>query len=99
MALQCNSLICVWCIPVPVAIHVVFSIAGRYFGASPFTLAVQINSKRVCVGGSCQDNAPFTTPISAPSYMYYVNDGVYGSFNCVLYDHATVSPLLLEVRR
>lgn len=23
-------------------------------------------------------------------FMYYVNDGVYGSFNCLLYDHATV---------
>lgn len=22
--------------------------------------------------------------------MYYVNDGVYGSFNCLMYDHATV---------
>ena len=21
--------------------------------------------------------------------MYYINDGLYGSFNCVLYDHAT----------
>lgn len=25
-----------------------------------------------------------------PKFMYYVNDGVYGSFNCLLYDHATV---------
>ena len=30
--------------------------------------------------------------------MYYVNDGVYGSFNCLLYDHAEVEPSLLEVR-
>ena len=29
-------------------------------------------------------------------YMYYVNDGVYGSFNCLLFDHATVTPQLLE---
>ncbi|VDM78354.1 unnamed protein product [Strongylus vulgaris] len=20
-------------------------------------------------------------------YMYYINDGVYGSFNCILFDH------------
>ena len=35
-----------------------------------------------------------------PMFMYYVNDGVYGSFNCLLYDHATVEPALLspEVR-
>ena len=26
--------------------------------------------------------------------MYYVNDGVYGSFNCILYDHAHVKALL-----
>lgn len=25
-------------------------------------------------------------------YMYYVNDGVYGSFNCLVFDHATVNP-------
>ena len=25
-------------------------------------------------------------------YMYYINDGVYGSFNCLVFDHATVVP-------
>jgi len=29
-------------------------------------------------------------------YMYYINDGVYGSFNCVIYDHAVVRPELLK---
>lgn len=28
--------------------------------------------------------------------MYYLNDGVYGSFNCLLFDHAKVEPELLE---
>jgi len=32
-----------------------------------------------------------------PTYMYYVNDGVYGSFNCILYDHVTVKASLLDV--
>ena len=32
----------------------------------------------------------------APMFMYYVNDGVYGSFNCLLYDHAEVEPTLLH---
>ena len=27
--------------------------------------------------------------------MYYVNDGVYGSFNCVLYDHYVPEPFFL----
>jgi len=24
--------------------------------------------------------------------MYYINDGVYGSFNCILYDHYVADP-------
>jgi len=28
--------------------------------------------------------------------MYYINDGVYGSFNCLLYDHAEVEMLSLD---
>lgn len=28
---------------------------------------------------------------------YYINDGVYGSFNCVLYDHASPQPVALKV--
>lgn len=33
------------------------------------------------------------------SYMYYVNDGVYGSFNCILFDHAIVKPVLFDEER
>jgi len=36
-----------------------------------------------------------TTPsLSAPAgaLSYYINDGVYGSFNCLLFDHAAVEP-------
>eukprot|EP00923_Selenidium_pygospionis_P019522 GHVN01034142.1.p1 GENE.GHVN01034142.1~~GHVN01034142.1.p1 ORF type:complete len:887 (+),score=83.30 GHVN01034142.1:4763-7423(+) len=29
--------------------------------------------------------------------FYYVNDGIYGSFNCLLYDHASVTPELLKL--
>lgn len=28
--------------------------------------------------------------------MYYINEGVYGSFNCLLFDHATVEAHLLD---
>ncbi|KAJ1975696.1 Ornithine decarboxylase [Dimargaris verticillata] len=35
------------------------------------------------------------TPNDHPAYMYYVNDGVYGSFNCLMFDHATVHPRVL----
>ena len=29
--------------------------------------------------------------------MYYINDGVYGLFNCILYDHADVNVEYLKV--
>ena len=30
-------------------------------------------------------------------FMYYLNDSVYGSFNCIMFDHATVTPKPLQV--
>lgn len=59
---------------------------GRYVVASAFTLATNIIAKREV----CDDN---DTHLST---MYYINDGVYGSFNCTLYDHQEVYPMLLE---
>lgn len=35
--------------------------------------------------------------MSESMYMYYVNDGVYGSFNCILFDHMPVEASVLEV--
>jgi len=61
---------------------------GRYYVASAFTLATRIFGRRQL---SNDDD-------DSMSYFYYINDGVYGSFNCMLYDHATVTPLLLEPR-
>jgi len=44
----------------------------------------------------CNTIAP--TKNDEPAFMYYVNDGVYGSFNCILYDHQEVTPSLLDNR-
>uniref|UniRef100_A0A2K6K7X0 Ornithine decarboxylase n=1 Tax=Rhinopithecus bieti TaxID=61621 RepID=A0A2K6K7X0_RHIBE len=67
---------------------------GRYYVASAFTLAVNIISKKIVLkeqtGSDDEDES------SEQTFMYYVNDGVYGSFNCILYDHAHVKPLLQE---
>lgn len=60
---------------------------GRYVVASAFTLVTNIVAKREVT----DDNG------SLVSTMYYINDGVYGSFNCTLYDHQTVDVALLEV--
>lgn len=51
---------------------------GRYFVASAFTLFVEIIAKKLAHENACEE------------IMYYVNDGVYGSFNCCMFDHATV---------
>ncbi|XP_005000367.1 ornithine decarboxylase isoform X1 [Cavia porcellus] len=65
---------------------------GRYYVASAFTLAVNIIAKKLVLreqaGSDDEEDA------SEQTFMYYVNDGVYGSFNCILYDHAHVKPLL-----
>jgi len=63
---------------------------GRYYVASAFTLATRIHGRRELTSDDDEDQVT--------SYFYYINDGVYGSFNCMLYDHAEVTPLLLEPR-
>lgn len=62
---------------------------GRFYVASAFTLATCIHSKRSV------RNDP-TSPNTVTHAMYYINDGVYGSFNCLLYDHQQVTPLPLK---
>jgi ornithine decarboxylase len=70
---------------------------GRFFVASAFTIAANITSRRVMardsnvVGELSSDDEPM--------FMYYLNDGVYGSFNCLLYDHAEVTPKLYQPER
>lgn len=49
---------------------------GRYYVASAFSLAVNVIAKRTMIGTS-----------GDPRVMYYINDGVYGSFNCIIFDH------------
>jgi len=51
---------------------------GRYIAATSHTLAANIIGKKVVRGADDQLDRT----------MYYINDGLYGSFNCVLYDHA-----------
>ncbi|XP_057974311.1 ornithine decarboxylase-like [Malania oleifera] len=57
----------------------VMSEPGRFFAESAFTLATNIIGKRV--RGEVRE--------------YWINDGVYGSMNCLLYDHATVAAMPL----
>lgn len=67
---------------------------GRYFVASAFTLTVNIIAKRVVTKEKTNDDDPMNN--QGPAMMYYVNDGVYGSFNCLLFDHAKVEVSTLQ---
>jgi len=61
---------------------------GRYFVASAYTSVCNITSVReVFVEGS--------NSTEIDGYMYYLNDGVYGSFNCILFDHHNPIPYAL----
>lgn len=60
---------------------------GRYYVASAFTLVTNIFSKKNIMNHST--NEP-------ERMMLYLNDGVYASFNCLLYDHQIVKPILLK---
>ncbi|KAB7496443.1 Ornithine decarboxylase, partial [Armadillidium nasatum] len=58
---------------------------GRYVVASAFTLFTKIIGKReVKVEGK------------EKRFMYYLNDGVYGSFNGILFDHQEPKPTLMK---
>uniref|UniRef100_A0A672RAR2 ornithine decarboxylase n=1 Tax=Sinocyclocheilus grahami TaxID=75366 RepID=A0A672RAR2_SINGR len=65
---------------------------GRYYIASAYTLAVSIIAKKVIMKE--QSSSDEEDWANDRTLMYYVNDGVYGSFNCILYDHAHVLPTL-----
>lgn len=60
---------------------------GRFYVASAFTLVTNIQSKK---------NIYDAVTDGVNHVMYYINDGVYGSFNCLLYDHQHVKPLFLN---
>jgi len=73
---------------------------GRYFVASAFTLIVNVIARRDVISESLNAD-PDDVEASADcdtetSYMYYVNDGVYGSFNCILFDHMPVEASNVE---
>lgn len=59
---------------------------GRFFASSIGTLLTKVYSKAV-IPATAEDSQS-----GRPTFRYYVNDGLYGSFNCILYDHAVVVP-------
>ncbi|XP_040192945.1 antizyme inhibitor 2 [Rana temporaria] len=65
---------------------------GRYYVASAFSLAVNIIAKKEVQLDNCGSDDEEIGPNK--NIMYYANDGVYGSFNCIFFDHAHPKPIL-----
>lgn len=58
---------------------------GRYFAASAMTLATSIHSRRTYPAVEGEEK----------KVLYYIDDGVYGSFNCIFFDHQSPVPIPL----
>jgi ornithine decarboxylase len=65
---------------------------GRFYVSKAFKLAANIIARRAPLPGT-------QPPPNAdqPGVMYYINDGVYGAFNCILFDHQVVHPYVLSL--
>ncbi|CEG37170.1 ornithine decarboxylase [Plasmopara halstedii] len=79
----------------------VISEPGRFFAASTHTLAVNVIGRKVAPNFEIPGQPPVLASAAAaagkvPNYMYFVNDGLYASFNCMVYDHPTIHPVILS---
>jgi len=81
---------------------------GRYYACSAFTLCVNVIAKRVMNQSELQQAQDKDALVhrqekdfvdTSKTIMYYINDGVYASFNCLFYDHAECLPVLLKERQ
>ena len=62
---------------------------GRYYVARAFTLACNVIARRDIEDPAAQD----------PAYMIYLNDGMYGNFSCIMFDHQHPIPRVLRAGR
>ncbi|KAI9775303.1 MAG: Ornithine decarboxylase [Geoglossum umbratile] len=62
---------------------------GRYYVASAFTLACNVIARR-----TIEDTAN-----QAPARMLYLNDGIYGNFTGIMFDHQNPVPRVLRCGR
>ncbi|WFD29948.1 ornithine decarboxylase [Malassezia sp. CBS 17886] len=87
---------------------------GRYFVQRAFALATNVIARRMGQGdrgdapaadtrrddsAAVENSTPAEIPTPAPAAMYYQNDGTYGAFNCLMFDHQHVDPKVLSLRR
>ncbi|XP_046546651.1 LOW QUALITY PROTEIN: ornithine decarboxylase-like [Haliotis rubra] len=77
---------------------------GRYFATSPFTLVTSVIAKRKCTTPTEKTDPHELTTLDPerlgsekPTYMYYMNDGTYGSFGIVHFEDTRFIPRLVKV--
>ncbi|KAL0576790.1 Ornithine decarboxylase [Marasmius crinis-equi] len=70
---------------------------GRFFVSKAFSLAANIIARRAPLPNGNVGGAVSEVDDDQPSVMYYINDGVYGAFNCIMFDHQTVQPYVLSL--
>lgn len=69
----------------------IISEPGRFYVSSAFQLCCAVTSVK-----GCHQVSEKADQINSPNFNYYINDGVYGSFNCVIFDHYTPDSYLLS---
>ncbi|QRV89764.1 ornithine decarboxylase [Ceratobasidium sp. AG-Ba] len=69
---------------------------GRFYVSGAFSLAANIIARRARAGDTtlAQD---LIEERGQPDVMYYINDGVYGAFNCIMFDHQHVHPYVISL--
>ncbi|GCB80826.1 hypothetical protein scyTo_0022072, partial [Scyliorhinus torazame] len=68
---------------------------GRYYVTSSFTLAVNIIARRIITNSQSSSNDEAE---NNKTIMYYINDGLYGSFDNVSQFRDLLKPILYKVR-
>ncbi|XP_071117434.1 ornithine decarboxylase 1-like isoform X3 [Haliotis cracherodii] len=77
---------------------------GRYFASSAFTLVTSVIGKRKCLSkhrdhknsGTENNCESETSSDNKPTFMYYLTDGVFGSFNVIIFEGMHISPKLVK---
>lgn len=60
---------------------------GRYYVSSAFTIACHVIARRTVADPT----------LGTTSYMIYLNDGVYGNFSSIMFDHQNPIPRVLRI--
>lgn len=74
---------------------------GRYYTANAFTLATNVIARRdvssvPATPVSTDSDGSVASSASEKSYMLYLNDGVYGNFSNIIFDHQHPVPQVLH---